>query len=187
MRFAPTALLASAASASLLGGHHRDAAQRVLSGGAEAVRPLADALASGGPMKSLQDVLRSMTEETRALWEELQLLAPGIFDKLTFLSYPKPHIKRPFAQWDHVVRGADVQAVWVDGNEGKHREVDGPLDTYNLRVKAVDPSKLGVDDVKQYTGYLDDEANDKHLFYCKPLATTLHPPFILTFASLRVL
>jgi hypothetical protein len=34
-------------------------------------------------------------------------------------------------------------------------------------VKAVDPSKLGVDPgVKQYSGYLDDNENDKHLFYC---------------------
>jgi cathepsin A (carboxypeptidase C) len=46
------------------------------------------------------------------------------------------------------------------------------LEQYNLRGKKVDPSKLGVDTVKQYSGYLDDEANDKHLFYCKLHAKT---------------
>ena len=31
----------------------------------------------------------------------------------------------------------------------------------------MDPSSLGVDpDVKQMSGYLDDNENDKHLFYC---------------------
>jgi cathepsin A (carboxypeptidase C) len=28
---------------------------------------------------------------------------------------------------------------------------------------------LGVDKVKQYSGYLDDEEEDKHLFYCEYL------------------
>merc|ERR1711981_497706 len=35
----------------------------------------------------------------------------------------------------------------------------------NFWTRAVDPSKLGVDTVKQYSGYLDDEEEDKHLFY----------------------
>ena len=44
--------------------------------------------------------------------------------------------------------------------------IDGKLESYDLRVKAVDPSSLKVDpDVKQYAGYLDDNENDKHLFY----------------------
>ncbi|CAR25290.1 carboxypeptidase C [Lachancea thermotolerans CBS 6340] len=37
-------------------------------------------------------------------------------------------------------------------------------DTYSMRVKRVDPSKLGVDSVKQYSGYLDYE-DSKHFFY----------------------
>lgn len=49
------------------------------------------------------------------------------------------------------------------------RAIDGKLEAYNLRAKRVDPSKLGVDTVKQYSGYLDDEKNDKHLFYCRIL------------------
>jgi len=39
------------------------------------------------------------------------------------------------------------------------------LRTTASEQKKVDPSKLGVDTVKQYSGYLDDEKNDKHLFY----------------------
>ncbi len=58
-------------------------------------------------------------------------------------------------------------SVWVQNANGeKERAIDGKLEDYNLRAKKVDPSKLGVDTVKQYSGYLDDEKNDKHLFYC---------------------
>lgn len=35
---------------------------------------------------------------------------------------------------------------------------------YELRIKSVDPSKLGIDTVKQYSGYLDYK-NSKHFFY----------------------
>lgn len=59
-----------------------------------------------------------------------------------------------------------IRSVWVENAQGeKERAIDGKLEHYNLRAKKVDPSKLGVDKVKQYSGYLDDEANDKHLFY----------------------
>jgi len=61
-------------------------------------------------------------------------------------------------------------SVWVENANGeKERAIDGKLENYSLRAKKVDPSKLGVDTVKQYSGYLDDEKNDKHLFYCKIL------------------
>ncbi|OAQ57785.1 serine carboxypeptidase [Pochonia chlamydosporia 170] len=33
------------------------------------------------------------------------------------------------------------------------------------KAKTADPSSLGVDNVKQFSGYLDDKAQDKHLFY----------------------
>jgi len=62
-------------------------------------------------------------------------------------------------------------SVWIENANGeKERAIDGKLEAYNLRTKNVDPSKLGVDTVKQYSGYLDDEQNDKHLFYCKTLS-----------------
>ena len=85
------------------------------------------------------------------------------------LSLPKKHNRRPDSHWDHVVRGEEVQSIWVTGTDGtKEREIDGKLEAYDLRVKKVDPSSLGVDpNVKQYSGYLDDNDNDKHLFYCE--------------------
>lgn len=97
------------------------------------------------------------------------MMFPEAMDKAAFFSAPKKHTRRPDHEWDHIVRGQEIQDVWVENANGdKERDVDGKLDTYDLRVKKVDPSELGVDpDVKQYSGYLDDNANDKHLFYCK--------------------
>lgn len=34
-------------------------------------------------------------------------------------------------------------------------------------VDKFDPSKLGIDAVKQYSGYINDQDTDKHHFYCK--------------------
>lgn len=68
---------------------------------------------------------------------------------------PKQYFSRPDDLWDHVVKGADLQA-----------QRSGKLANYKLRAKSVDPFRLGVDKVKQYSGYLDDTQSDKHLFYC---------------------
>jgi cathepsin A (carboxypeptidase C) len=168
MRFAAsTALLVGAASAA---SFHHDA-QQVLGGAYDAVKPVSESATHSKPLESLEDALKGMTSKTKALWEEIKLLVPeSAFDSATWFSSPKPHKRRPDHSWDHVVKGADVQKVWVQDSEGEsHREVGGRLENYNLRAKKVDPSKLGLDKVKQYSGYLDDEANDKHLFYCKLL------------------
>jgi cathepsin A (carboxypeptidase C) len=169
MRIAASTVLFGAASAASF----QQQAQHVLSGGfgkaQEAMKPISDAFtdAAGRPFESFEDAFSGMTAETKALWEEIKLLVPdSAFKDLSWLSKPKPHRRRD--DWNHVVKGADVQGMWVQDADGeKHRQVDGRLEDYNLRVKAVDPSKLNVDSVKQYSGYLDDEANDKHLFYCK--------------------
>jgi cathepsin A (carboxypeptidase C) len=167
MRIAASTVLFGAASAASF----QQQAQHVLSGGfgkaQEAMKPISDAFtdATGRPFESFEDAFSGMTAETKALWEEIKLLVPdSAFKDLSWLSKPKPHRRRD--DWNHVVKGADVQGMWVENTDGeKHRQVDGRLEDYNLRVKAVDPSKLNVDSVKQYSGYLDDEANDKHLFY----------------------
>ncbi|KAK6542396.1 hypothetical protein TWF694_006351 [Orbilia ellipsospora] len=40
------------------------------------------------------------------------------------------------------------------------------MHNYSMRGRVVDPSSTGVDPgVKQYSGYLDDDKNDKHLFF----------------------
>ncbi|KAL1957548.1 hypothetical protein VTO42DRAFT_5775 [Malbranchea cinnamomea] len=119
------------------------------------------------PLHILQESLETLTTEAKQLWAELAREFPAAVEEYSFFSSSKKHIRRPDSHWDHIVRGADVQSIWIEGADGeKRREVDGKLDTYDLRIKKVDPSKLGVDpDVKQYSGYLDDNENDKHLFY----------------------
>ncbi|POR34320.1 Carboxypeptidase [Tolypocladium paradoxum] len=79
---------------------------------------------------------------------------------------PRQNFRKPDDQWDHVVKGADVQA---------QRSYE--LANYNLRANSVDPSGLGVDTVKQYSGYLDITESDKHLFYCEssPLIRAIQP------------
>lgn len=119
------------------------------------------------PFHDLEKSLKGLTGEAKQIWEEVAGLYPNAFDKANFFSSPKPHKKKPDHEWDHIMRGADIESVWVTNANGeKEREIHGKLAPYTLRSKAVDPSKLGVDpDVKQYSGYLDDDENDKHLFY----------------------
>ena len=121
------------------------------------------------PLRPLQDVLKTLTGEIRALWHEVSTLYPEDMEKASLLSLPKKHTRRPDSHWDHITRGEAVQSVWIENTDGeRERDVDGNLESYNLRSKKVDPSSLGIDPgVKQYSGYLDDEAEDKHLFYCE--------------------
>lgn len=167
MRIATSTVLLGAASASA--ATFQQNTQHVLGGGFdrvhEAMRPLAESFS--GSLESFEKAFDGLDSKTKALWDEVKLLVPeGAFDHSKWFTKPKPHRKRH--DWDHVVKGEEVQKLWVQDTEGEsHREIDGRLNSYNLRVKSVDPKKLGVDTVKQYSGYLDDEENDKHLFYCK--------------------
>ena len=166
MKLLASSVLLGAASAAITNQH-------VLSNPIQGESPLKEAVksATSSWAKSLEHLTQSMndmTVEAKAVWDDVAMHFPEAMDKASFFSAPKPHKKRPASTWDYVVKGADVQNVWVNNAQGqKEREIDGKLDTYNLRAKKVDPSKLGVDTVKQYSGYLDDEENDKHLFYCK--------------------
>ncbi|KAF2034070.1 carboxypeptidase Y precursor [Setomelanomma holmii] len=118
------------------------------------------------PLHNLEESLKSLTGEARATWDEVAMMFPESFEKAAFFSSPKPHTRKHDSEWDHVVKGADIQNVWIENAQGeKEREIDGKLEQYDLRVKKVDPSVLGVDKVKQYSGYLDDNEEDKHLFY----------------------
>lgn len=120
------------------------------------------------PLHNLEDALKTMTAEARQVWDEVAMMFPDAMEKANFFSSPKPHTRKHDSEWDHVIKGADVQSVWVENSKGeKERDVDGRLDAYSLRTKKVDPKSLGVDTVKQYSGYLDDDEDDKHLFYCE--------------------
>lgn len=121
------------------------------------------------PLHSVHESLKTLTVEAQALWDEIATMFPEDMAKASLPSLPKKHTRRPDSHWDHIIKGADVQSVWVENENGdQERDVDGELESYNMRSKKVDPSSLGVDPgVKQYSGYLDDEENDKHLFYCE--------------------
>ncbi|ORY69510.1 serine carboxypeptidase [Pseudomassariella vexata] len=166
MRVATSTLLLGAASAAVA-----QQEQHVLGSVYETFKPVGDSAqevlqSHEDIMLSLQDKFGNMPAEAKGLWDELSLLVPGFMEKAhNLVSLPKPHQRKPDSEWEHVVKGADVQSLWVETDGEKHRKVDGSLESYNLRAKKVDPSVLGVDKVKQYSGYLDDEANDKHLFY----------------------
>ena len=157
------------------------AASSLVIGGAAAFSPLQQVLqapqraseALSKPLIELQKSLKSLTKETRAAWDEVSLLYPEAMEQATFFSAPKKHTRKPDSHWDHIMRGTDIQSVWVENAQGvKEREIDGKLESYDLRTKTVDPSILGVDAVKQYSGYLDDNEDDKHLFYC---TSSLYP------------
>lgn len=124
---------------------------------------------SAKPIKVLEKSFKSLSSEARAAWDEVTALFPEAMDQLTFFSAPKKHFRRLDKEWDYIVKGAEVERAFVQNENGEtERELDGDLETYHLRGKKVDPSKLGVDPgVKQYSGYLDDNENDKHLFYCE--------------------
>lgn len=160
MKVATSALLAGAASAAV-------APQQQILKLPEQLKEL-NAESWTKPLHHLEESLKSLTGEARRVWDEVALMFPESFDKASFFSTPKPHTRKADREWDHIVKGADVQSVWVENAQGdKEREIDGKLENYNLRVKKVDPSSLGVDKVKQYSGYLDDDDEDKHLFYCE--------------------
>jgi cathepsin A (carboxypeptidase C) len=125
------------------------------------------------PMHKLEEALNSLTGEAKAVWDEVAMMFPEEMSKANFFSSPKPHVKRPAGEWDFIMKGEDVQSRWEVNAQGvKEREVEGQLSNYNLRTRSVDPSVLGVDTVKQYSGYLDDEEEDKHLFYCEQHSCT---------------
>ena len=159
MKVAASTLLFGAASAAVA------PQQQVL----KAPSSIADMASSWAqPLRDWEKSLKSLTGEARQLWDEMAMMFPESFDASTFFSSPKPHTRKADSKWDYVMSGKKVQDVWVTNAQGdKERDVGGKLETYNLRTKKVDPESLGVDTVKQYSGYLDDEENDKHLFYCE--------------------
>lgn len=167
MRLSTSALVLGAASSAV--GLQE---QQVLGGDS---KPLVD-IDINAWTKPLEKFFGEISSEAKAVWDEVTLLAPDAVEafKKQVLTQPKKANRRPDAHWDHIVKGADVQSLWVEKNGEKHREVGGKLENFNLRAKKVDPSKLGVDKVKQYSGYLDNEEEDKHLFYCK-LSSRLPP------------
>jgi cathepsin A (carboxypeptidase C) len=166
MKAFTTALLIGAAAAAVPDQHPMQLAKDL---------PQAAKNAWSNQLHNLKDVLSTLTAEARAVWDEVALMYPEDMAAASFFSTPKKHTRRPDHEWDYHVKGEEVQSIWVNNENGEmEREVDGKIGTYDLRVKTVDPSALGVDpSVKQYSGYLDDNENDKHLFYCEERSSIL--------------
>lgn len=68
----------------------------------------------------------------------------------------------PDSEWDHILHGSDI----LSQRSTDFAKTDGYLSDYTMRSRIVDPSALKVDTVKQLSGYIDDNTNDKHLFFC---------------------
>ncbi|OQO05882.1 Carboxypeptidase Y A [Cryoendolithus antarcticus] len=158
-----SALLFGAAAASVTPPQQVLQAPQVIQ---DAFKSAAGKAAGSKPLKYLQHELKHLTEEARHSWDEVAMMFPEEMSKASFVSSPKPHVKKAHSTWDYHTSGKDIQDVWVTNSEGvKERELDGDLEAFKLRTKKVDPAKLGVDKVKQFSGYLDNEEDDKHLFY----------------------
>lgn len=131
-------------------------------------------------IKPLEKLFGEFTSEAKSVWDDVATLMPGALDAVKDAivdQKAKEHTRKPDSAWDHVVKGAEVQGMWVQNENGEsERHVGGRLENYNLRAKKVDPESLGVDKVKQYSGYLDDDEKDKHLFYCKETPSTCIKP-----------
>ncbi|AMD21959.1 HFR104Wp [Eremothecium sinecaudum] len=86
-------------------------------------------------------------ENMRQLWKDLPSWLPDGQPKLQFFSEPKAKVRK-HDKWDF-------------------RESSEKLGNYLLRGKKItNPAVLGVDSkVKQYSGYLDVEEQDKHFFF----------------------
>ncbi|AGO13554.1 AaceriAGL328Cp [[Ashbya] aceris (nom. inval.)] len=107
-----------------------------------------------GSLKSIADSLgvseqdvSSVSAELESVMAEMSEMFPQDAKQLRFVSEPRGDVRK-VREWDNVVRADSLK-------------------DYQLRVRKVsDPAGLGVDPgVKQYSGYLDVEAEDKHFFY----------------------
>jgi cathepsin A (carboxypeptidase C) len=131
--------------------------------------------------EAIQEAITGAGDQAQALWDEVTLLAPdavAAFKQAALAQRPKAASRRPESEWDHVVKGAVVNQLWATQSEEKGAS-SRSLNAYDLRVKKVNPAALGVDSVKQYSGYLDDNENDKHLFYCEFSSPTFTFPAAL--------
>jgi cathepsin A (carboxypeptidase C) len=101
MKLLASSVLLGAASAAL------PPFQQVLQKPLEAARPVADAWSK--PLHSLSESFKGLTDEARAIWDEVAMHFPEQMDKASFFSAPKPHVRKPDSVWDYHMKGADIQ------------------------------------------------------------------------------
>lgn len=87
----------------------------------------------------------------------------GLFSAVTAKQTIK---KRPDSDWDFILKGSDLHAQLTARDASKADAPPAYLKDYQMRARMVkDPSSLGVDSVKQISGYLDSNNDGKHLFF----------------------
>ncbi|ODV78332.1 uncharacterized protein CANTADRAFT_26478 [Suhomyces tanzawaensis NRRL Y-17324] len=92
--------------------------------------------------KHLNDPLENIPKETKKVWSDMMMEFPETIMSMNFKSLPKKFKSKVF---DHYVASTKVP-------------------NHSLRVKST-PESLGIDKVKQYSGYLDVKDEDKHFFF----------------------
>ncbi|RLV92904.1 Carboxypeptidase Y [Spathaspora sp. JA1] len=96
-------------------------------------------------MQFLKDMTtQAIPEETKKLWTEMVLKFPDTVSKLSFQGPPAKKLREVSSNFIHVL--------------------DKAFPDHGLRIKST-PESLGIDTVKQYSGYLDVKDEDKHFFY----------------------
>src|SRR2546429_6478069 len=121
MKLVASALMVGAASAAVA------PQQQILAAPDEFLKdrvsqPIADTFSN--PLHTLSESLKGLTSDAKALWEDIVMMFPEDMDKASFVSPPKPHTRKHDNEWDFVVKGADIQSVWVENAKGeKEREV----------------------------------------------------------------
>ncbi|ODQ66215.1 peptidase S10, serine carboxypeptidase [Nadsonia fulvescens var. elongata DSM 6958] len=96
-------------------------------------------------LQALGEKVQDVPFGTRELWNDMALRFPNIVSQLSFFTNPPKINPRPDSEWEYIVQ-----------NKAK-------FDQHTLKIKS--PADLGIDDVKQYSGYLDVEDEDKHFFF----------------------
>lgn len=94
--------------------------------------------------KVMNEPLDGLTPEIKNIWLEMLMKFPNSITELNFKAPPKKG-KITTQQFDFHVTDAQVP-------------------NHKLRIKST-PKDLGIDTVKQYSGYLDVVDEDKHFFY----------------------
>ncbi|EGD99419.1 serine carboxypeptidase [Trichophyton tonsurans CBS 112818] len=113
--------------------------------------------ASYEPRSLTEDMLQGKEKGPR---EAVKGEAPGASLDDHF-NPPRAHQRKSDDKWDGKISGKSVNVLWVE--EGQDR-LSG-IGEYEMRFKTVEPSSLGVDNVTQYSGYLDNNLSGQHLFF----------------------
>ncbi|KAF3898696.1 Carboxypeptidase [Trichophyton interdigitale] len=113
--------------------------------------------ASYEPRSLTEDMLQGKEKGPR---EAVKGEAPGA-NLDDHFNAPRAHQRKSDDKWDGKISGKFVNVPWVEeGQDG----LSG-IGEYEMRFKTVEPSSLGVDNVTQYSGYLDNNLSGQHLFF----------------------